>query len=70
MRLPFTKGADVLGVNCSFGPHEALQTIGLMKDALDKAKLKVHLMCQPVCYQTPDAGPAGWVNLPETPLGE
>lgn len=61
-------GADILGVNCRFGPHEALQTIRLMKDALDKAKLKVHLMCQPVCYHTPDAGPTGWVNLPEAPL--
>lgn len=70
MRVLFTKGADILGVNCRFGPHEALQTIRLMKDALDKAKLKVHLMCQPVCYHTPDAGPTGWVNLPEAPLGE
>lgn len=68
MYLLSTKGADILGVNCRFGPHEALQTIRLMKDALDKAKLKVHLMCQPVCYHTPDAGPTGWVNLPETPL--
>ena len=41
-----------------------------MKEALEKADLKVHLMVQPVCYYTPDAGPKGWVNLPEAPFGK
>ena len=63
-------GADIIGVNCRFGPNETLQTICLMKDALEKAELKVHLMVQPVCYHTPDAGPTGWINLPEVPLGK
>ncbi|XP_068751236.1 betaine--homocysteine S-methyltransferase 1-like isoform X1 [Montipora capricornis] len=61
-------GANIIGVNCRFGPNEALQTICLMKEALEKADLKVHLMVQPVCYHTPDAGPKGWVNLPEAPF--
>ena len=48
----------------------SLQTIGLMKEALDKEGLKPHLMIQPVCYHTPDSNENGFVCLPETPFGE
>ena len=41
-----------------------------MKDALEKAGLKCHLMVQPVCYHTPDAGDTGFTSLPELPFGE
>ena len=58
-------GADIIGVNCRFDPNTSLQTIGLMKEALDKEGLERHLMTQPVGYHTPDAG-----GLPEAPLGE
>lgn len=61
-------GADVIGVNCRFDPNMSLQTIGLMKEALDKEGLKRHLMMQPVGYHTPDAGKLGTGGLPEAPL--
>ena len=62
-------GADIVGVNCRFDHNMSLKTIGLMKEALDKEGLSPHLMVQPVGYLTPDAGPFGWVSLPEVPLG-
>lgn len=63
-------GADIIGVNCRFDPNISLQTIGLMKEALDKEGLKVHLMTQPVGYHNPDAGRLGAAGLPEAPLGK
>ena len=63
-------GADIIGVNCRFDHNLSLQTIGLMKEALDKEGLTVHLMMQPVGYLTPDAGPMGLAALPEAPLGK
>ena len=66
----FSAGADIVGLNCLFGPDETLQTIALMKEALEKEGLKPHLMVQPVCYHTPDVGPLGTTGLPEVPFGE
>ena len=63
-------GADLIGINCRFAPDEALQTISLMKHALDKEGLKPYLMMQPVCYHAPDGGSRGFVDLPEIPFGE
>ena len=63
-------GADIIGVDCRFDPNMSLQTIGLMKEALDKEGLKRHLMMQPVGYHSPDAGKLGTGGLPEAPLGE
>lgn len=60
-------GADVVGVNCCFDPEKSLQTISLMKEALDKEGLKTYLMVQPVGYHTPDTE-IGFVDLPETPF--
>ena len=48
----------------------SLQTIALMKEALDKEGLKPHLMAQPICYHAPDVGPKGFVTLPEISFGE
>ncbi|KAJ7373164.1 hypothetical protein OS493_014312 [Desmophyllum pertusum] len=61
-------GADIVGVNCCFGPNKSLETIGLMKEALDKEGLKPHLMIQPVGYHTPDVGCGGHITLPEFPF--
>ncbi|XP_078345626.1 betaine--homocysteine S-methyltransferase 1-like isoform X2 [Oculina patagonica] len=61
-------GADIVGVNCLFGPDMCLQTIGVMKEALDKEGLKPHLMVQPVGYHTPDVGRRGHISLPEFPF--
>lgn len=40
-----------------------------MKEALDAAGIKKHLMVQPLGYLTPDAGKQGFIDLPEFPFG-
>ena len=40
-----------------------------MKEALDDAGIKVHLMVQPLAYMTPDAKKQGFIDLPEFPFG-
>ena len=40
-----------------------------MKKALEAEGLKPHLMAQPLGFRTPDAGPYGWVDIPEFPYG-
>lgn len=61
-------GADIIGVNCKFDPNTSIETLRLMKDALDKEGLNPYLMIQPVGYHTPDAGRVGFSSLPETPF--
>lgn len=61
-------GADVVGVNCHFDPVISLAAVKLMKDALEKAGLKAHLMCQPLAYLTPDVSKQGFIDLPEFPF--
>lgn len=63
-------GADVVGVNCHFGPIRSLETMRLMKEGLDAAGLKCHLMVQPLGYHTPDCGVQGFIDLPEFPFGK
>jgi len=62
-------GADVVGLNCHFGPEETLVAIRLMKAALDQAGLKPFLMTQPLGFKTPDVGKQGFIDLPEFPFG-
>ncbi len=63
-------GANVVGVNCHFDPFASLETMVVMKDALEEENLlkKVHLMCQPLAFHTPDAGRQGFIDLPEFPF--
>lgn len=61
-------GADVVGINCHFGPYVMLKAIRMMKEALDKAGLNVHLMTQPLGYLTPDAKKQGFIDLKEFPF--
>lgn len=61
-------GADVVGINCHFGPFVSLECMKIMKKALDEAGLKVHLMCQPLAYVTPDASKQGFIDLKEFPF--
>ncbi|XP_015922930.1 betaine--homocysteine S-methyltransferase 1 [Parasteatoda tepidariorum] len=61
-------GADVVGLNCHYGPYEMLEAIAVMKKALDAAGLKPYLMTQPLAYHTPDAGRQGFIDLPEFPF--
>lgn len=60
-------GAHILGVNCCFDPATSLETVSMMKEALDKAGLRPHLMAQPNAFKAPDGGIFGWINLPEFP---
>lgn len=62
-------GADVVGVNCHFGPFVSLKAIEVMKKALEESGIKVHLMVQSLGYLTPDAGKQGFIDLPEFPFG-
>uniref|UniRef100_F7DS96 Betaine--homocysteine S-methyltransferase n=1 Tax=Ornithorhynchus anatinus TaxID=9258 RepID=F7DS96_ORNAN len=62
-------GASIVGVNCHFDPTTSLKTVKLMKEGLERAKLKAHLMAQPLAYHTPDCGKQGFIDLPEFPFG-
>lgn len=59
-----------MGVNCHFDPTISLQTVKLMKEGLQAAGLKAHLMSQPLAYHTPDCGKQGFIDLPEFPFGK
>ncbi|XP_041465761.1 betaine--homocysteine S-methyltransferase 1-like isoform X2 [Lytechinus variegatus] len=62
-------GADVIGINCHFDPWICLKGVALMKEGLEKAGLKRHLMIQPLAFATPDCGKQGFIDLPEFPFG-
>jgi len=61
-------GADVIGINCHFDPDTVLAGVKVMKEALEKAGLKRHLMAQPLGFLTPDANTQGFIDLPEFPF--
>ena len=46
----------------------SLQTMRIMKKALDMAGLSPYLMVQPIAYFCPDAGRQGIIDLPEFPF--
>ncbi|XP_049622507.1 S-methylmethionine--homocysteine S-methyltransferase BHMT2 [Suncus etruscus] len=62
-------GASIIGVNCRFGPETSLKTVALLRDGLQKAGLKAHLMVQSLGFHMPDCGKGGFVDLPEYPFG-
>nr|XP_004651720.1 S-methylmethionine--homocysteine S-methyltransferase BHMT2 [Jaculus jaculus] len=62
-------GADIVGVNCRFGPQTSLQTMKQMKEGLAAVGLDAHLMVQSLGFHTPDCGKGGFVDLPEYPFG-
>ena len=63
-------GAPIIGLNCLFDPFICLETMRLMKEALDAEGLKPFLMTQPLGFKTPDVGRYGWITLPEFPFGD
>lgn len=72
----FFAGADIIGINCFYDPDVCLKTMRDMKQGLDKAGLKCHLMVQPIGYKTPEcmdnnspASKMGMTGLAEFPYG-
>ncbi|XP_023585224.1 S-methylmethionine--homocysteine S-methyltransferase BHMT2 isoform X2 [Trichechus manatus latirostris] len=61
-------GASIVGVNCRFGPSTSLRTMKLMKEGLQAAGLKAHLIVQSLGFHTPDCGKGGFLDLPEYPF--
>ncbi|XP_065061320.1 betaine--homocysteine S-methyltransferase 1-like [Rhopilema esculentum] len=61
-------GADVIGLNCCFGPDNLIEAMKEMKEAIERAGLRRHLICLPLGFLTPDAGKDGYLGLPEYPF--
>uniref|UniRef100_A0A672HVN3 Betaine--homocysteine S-methyltransferase 1-like n=1 Tax=Salarias fasciatus TaxID=181472 RepID=A0A672HVN3_SALFA len=61
-------GADIVGINCHLDPLTCVRTVKLMKEGLEKAGLKAHLMVQPLGFHTPECNIGGYVSLPEYPF--
>ncbi len=62
-------GADIVGINCHLDPLTCVRTVKLMKEGLEKAGLKAHLMIQPLGYLTPECNLGGYTSFPEYPFG-
>ncbi|XP_068167312.1 betaine--homocysteine S-methyltransferase 1-like [Antennarius striatus] len=61
-------GADIVGINCHLDPLTCIRTVKLMKEGLEKAGLKAHLMVQPLGLHTPECCHTGYISLPEFPF--
>jgi len=61
-------GADVIGMNCHFGPFESLKCMQKMADVFKAAGIKKHMIIQPLAFHTPDAKRQGFIDLPEFPF--
>lgn len=67
--LVFSTGADIIGINCHFGPIRMLATMRIMKEGLERAGIKKHLMIQPLGYLTPEIDKVGFTGLQDFPYG-
>lgn len=61
-------GAQVIGLNCHFGPYELNRGMEKIAKALESYP-GVHMIVQPLAYHTPDALVQGFIDLPEFPFG-
>ncbi|XP_076126130.1 betaine--homocysteine S-methyltransferase 1-like [Alosa pseudoharengus] len=61
-------GAQIVGINCHLDPLTCVRTVKLMKEGLEAAKLKAHLMVQPLGFHTPECNHTGYLSLPEFPF--
>ncbi|XP_063051199.1 betaine--homocysteine S-methyltransferase 1-like [Engraulis encrasicolus] len=61
-------GAQIVGVNCHLDPLTCVRTVSLMKEGLQRAGLKAHLMAQPLGFHTPECNHTGYLSLPEFPF--
>ena len=57
-----------MGVNSHFDPMTCVKTVKMMKEGVEKARLKAHFMVQPLAYHTPDCTRQGFTDLPEFPF--
>jgi len=64
-------GADIVGVNCHFGPKQCLEGVAKMKKGLEDAGLleNVYLACQPLAYMTNDVSKEGFISCSDFPFG-
>lgn len=60
----------MVGINCHLDPFCSIRTVKLMKEGLEKAGLKAHLMIQPLGCHTPECNLSGYTSLPEYPFGK
>lgn len=60
-------GADIIGLNCRFGPAVVVEVIKRMKKATEAEGLSVHFMTQPMGYRITGVK-IGSIELPEWPL--
>jgi len=61
-------GAQVIGLNCHFGPYELNRGMEKVVKALEGYS-GLHMIVQPLGYHTPDAQVQGFIDLPEFPFG-
>ncbi|CAL8329455.1 unnamed protein product [Arctogadus glacialis] len=61
-------GADMVGINCHLDPLTCVRTVKLMKEGLEKAGLKAHLIVQPLGFHTPECNHSGYTTLAEYPF--
>jgi betaine-homocysteine S-methyltransferase len=65
-------GAEIIGLNCHFGPNELTEAMYEIKRGVESMGLSVtkdiFLMVQPVIYHVPDASKQGFIDLPEFPF--
>lgn len=72
MAVFISTGADIIGVNCFFGPDVSLAVLKVIKETLEKEGIKKHLMIQPIGFKTPECfhSKYGFTGLKEFPFGE
>lgn len=64
------KGADIVGLNCSFDLNSTVKTLRLMKQRLDEEGLDPFLMAQPLGFHCPERenDKDGYLNHASCPL--
>lgn len=67
--VSISPGAQIVGVNCHFDPMTCVKAVKMMKEGVEKARLKAHYRVQPLAYHTPDCNCQGFIDLPEFPFG-
>ena len=56
-------------MNCFWGPDQLLESIEIMKKAMEDAGVRSHLIIQPLGFHTPERNHLGYSGIDEFPLG-